>query len=82
MIRNKPDLSLVRDRAYAYLLTLQGFYWPPTLTAPRIGKYWIFALLHSGEVKQAHGPSWLVFRIAKVLIPQNGDRIAGECIWA
>ena len=42
----------------------------------------IFALLHSGEVRQAHGPSWLVFRIAKVLVPQNGDRIAGECIWA
>ena len=26
-----------------------------------------FALLHSGEVRATHGPSWLVFQIAKVL---------------
>ena len=43
------------------------FLWPSKLTVHRFGNRTICALLHSGEVRHTHGPSWLVFRIAKVL---------------
>ena len=56
------------------------FLWTSALTTHRFGIRRICALLHSGQVWKAGGPSWLVFRIAKVLAPQNGDRITGDRI--
>ena len=61
--RSRPSIRISFDVARIFLTV--------HIDGAQVCKRRIFALLHSGEVRQAHGPSWLVFRIAKVLIPQK-----------